>query len=81
MRHYDRNREITIVMPVWRDELADTIPARAALVDKMKRYAEALHKQWLDNHWSHSLPHHRSLCRVLRIEEAALEEAKKAAHP
>lgn len=70
-----RSREdrIVSVLACWPDELADTIAARTALVDKLKRACRAEHERAVSGHWAYHPMRHHQMVRLAIDEMAALD--------
>jgi hypothetical protein len=72
----ERLAELSRLLPLWPDEIADSSPAgRARLVGRLERALKDERRRGRAGHWSYDLARHAALLRAWRGERALLDAA------
>jgi hypothetical protein len=73
-----RVRELSRLLPLWPDEIADESPgARRRLVAIMRRALRAERQRGIGGHWTYDLARHAQLLEAYRTELAALKDVER----
>jgi Family of unknown function (DUF6477) len=70
---YNRTVDLVRLLPLWPDELADSIADRTKLVQMLERALRAERQRGAGGHWTYDLSRHACLMWALRAERAALK--------
>ncbi len=70
-QHYDRNRDLPLLLPLWPDELADeTSEGHARIIAKLQHALRRERRNGISGHWTYNLTRHEALLTALRHERA-----------
>jgi len=73
-----RARELSRLLPLWPDEIADeSHGARRRLVAIMRRALRAERQRGIGGHWTYDLARHAQLLEAYRTELAALKDIER----
>jgi hypothetical protein len=73
-----RVRELSRLLPLWPDEIADESPsARRRLLTILRRALRHERRRGIGGHWTYDLSRHAQLLEAYRAERAALEQAER----
>lgn len=68
-QHYERARDLPLLLPLWPDELADeTQEGRARIIAKLQHALRRERRNGINGHWTYNLARHEALLTALRHE-------------
>lgn len=70
-QHYDRSRDLPLLLPLWPDELADETPeGHARIIAKLQHALRRERRNGIEGHWTYNLARHEALLTALRHERS-----------